>query len=194
MTKKSTTVSKAPALKQLYDDKIRAQLKDDLSLANINQVPKLDKLVVSVGLGKSKDDKKAFEVARNTLRKITGQEPVLTYAKKSIAAFKTRDGNKLGMKVTLRGNRAYEMLNRLIDITIPRLRDFHGVSSKSFDNQGNFNLGFKDQTVFPEIDFDDMSFLHGLQVTISIANGSVENSKKLLESFGMPFEKSKEGK
>ncbi len=132
-----------------YNDTIAKELLKELGLTNIHQVPRLQKIVVNVGLGKAKDDKKVMEVATNTLRKITGQAPVQTTAKNSIAGFKLREGNKIGLKVTLRGERMYEFLDRIITIVLPRLRDFHGVSSKAFDGQGNFSLGMTDQSVFP---------------------------------------------
>ena len=148
-------------------------------------------MVINVGLGRSKEDKRAFEVAENTLAKITGQRPVPTIAKKSIANFKLREGQKIGMKVTLRGARMYEFLDRMINVVLPRVRDFHGVSPKSFDPQGNFSLGFSEQSVFPELGFADVSTLHGMQVSIVTDTDNRDYAYALLESFGMPFEKEK---
>ena len=177
-------------LKRQYIEQYRQELKKELKLNNVNQVPKLDKIVVNVGLGRAKDDKKLLEVATNTILRITGQRPVPTLAKQSIAGFKLREGNKIGLKVTLRGEIMYEFLDRVINIVIPRLRDFHGVPSKSFDKSGNYSIGFKDQTVFPELNFEETSVVHGLQINFVIANStSIDQSKALLAKFGMPFEK-----
>jgi large subunit ribosomal protein L5 len=176
-------------LKQQYNDKFAAELKDELKLANINEVPHLEKIVLNVGLGKAKDEKRLLEVAANTLRKITGQKPIETVAKNSIASFKLREGNKIGLKVTLRDERMYEFADRLINIVLPRLRDFHGVSSKAFDKQGNYNIGLVDQSVFPELSFEDTSTPHGIQVVFVIKTKQPEHAKALLEKFGVPFEK-----
>ena len=182
-----------PRLKIQYDSKVRESLKKELQLKNLHEVPELEKIIVSVGLGRGKDDKRLFEVAKNTLAKITGQQPVETIARKSIASFKLREGNRVGLMVTLRGDRMYEFVDRLITVVLPRLRDFHGVSSKSFDGQGNFNLGFKEQGVFPELSFEDTTVSHGVQVTIVTNRSDSEGSKQLLKAFGMPFEKGKSG-
>src|SRR5690606_21254119 len=152
-----TTMSR---LKQLYIGNIVPGLQKELSLANVHQVPRLEKIVVNVGLGKAKDDKKLMEVATNTLRKITGQQPVETVAKQSIASFKLREGNKIGLKVTLRDERMYEFMDRLINIVLPRLRDFHGVSNRAFDKSGNYSIGLVDQSVFPELTFDETTTTH----------------------------------
>lgn len=176
-------------MKDLYVKQYAAELMKDLKLTNLNEVPKLQKIVLNIGLGRAKEDKKAMEVAANTLRKITGQEPVETFARMSIATFKLREGMKIGLKVTLRGNQMYEFLDRMISIVLPRVRDFHGVSLKAFDGQGNYSLGLIDQSVFPELSFEETTTLHGLQMIFVIDNGSAEKSKALLEKFGMPFEK-----
>lgn len=181
-------------LKDLYQKTYRKELKEELNLDNINQVPKLDKIVVNIGLGRSKDDKKMLEVANNTLRKITAQQPVDTLAKNSIAGFKLREGNKIGLKVTLRGNRMYEFADRLINIVIPRLRDFHGVKNSAFDKSGNYSIGFTDQSVFPELSYEETTTAHGLQAVFVIKANNPEQSKALLEKLGMPFEKKKENK
>ncbi len=185
---KSMTQSQ-PRLKSLYNNELKQQLKTELELKNINQVPKLQKIVLNVGLGKAKDDKKAMEIATTTLTKISGQSPIKTSAKVSVAGFKLREGNKIGLKVTLRGDNMYEFLDRLINIVLPRLRDFHGVSNKSFDGQGNYSIGLADQTVFPEINFEDSPMTHGLQAIIVVDSSSIDHSKKLLSKLGMPFEK-----
>ena len=187
----ATTVQKPvtmTSLRERYAASI-ADLQSELELKNINQVPRLEKVVVAVGLGRAKDDKKMIEAATNTLRKITGQQPVTTAAKKSIAGFKLREGNKIGLKVTLRGQYMYEFVDRLINIVIPRLRDFHGVAVKAFDRQGNYSLGFEDQSVFPELSFDETTTSHGLQVIFVIRNHNPEHAKALLTKFGMPFQK-----
>lgn len=179
-----------PRLMADYQDKYRNQLLEELSLSNINQVPKLDKIVINVGLGKSKDDKKMMEVATNTLLKISGQKPIETVSRYNIATFKLREGNKIGLKVTLRKDRMYEFMDRLITLVLPRLRDFRGVSSKAFDKNGNYSIGLSDQSVFPELSFEETTTLHGLQVNFVINNSSgAESSKALLRKFGMPFEK-----
>ncbi len=186
---KSKAPSYTPRLKALYNDKIVKELQTELKLGNTNQVPKLEKIVLNIGLGKSKDDKKMMEVAENTLRKITGQQPIDTFAKQSIAGFKLREGNKIGIKLTLRGDKMYEFYDRLVNIVLPRLRDFHGLSLKSFDANGNYSIGMNDQSVFPELTFDETTTTHGLQVVIVIKNEDKEHSKLLLTKMGMPFEK-----
>lgn len=180
-----------PRLKSLYQDSIATKLKDELKLENIHQVPKLEKIVVSAGVGRKREDKKHVETVELTLRKITGQAAISRLAKKSIATFKIRKGMgaPVGYLTTLRNNKMYEFIDRFINVTLPHVRDFHGVSAKSFDKQGNYSIGLKEQTVFPEITFEDASVLHGLEITFIIKNGSKEGSKKLLELFGMPFEK-----
>lgn len=172
-----------------YVEKSAPELLKELKLTNAHQVPKLEKIVVNVGLGRAKDDKKAMEVATNTLRKITGQQPVETVAKNSIAGFKLREGNKIGLKVTLRGEMMYEFMDRLITLVLPRLRDFHGVNPKAFDKQGNYSLGLTDQSVFPELTFEETTTAHGLQVVFVIKSHEPAHSRALLEKFGMPFEK-----
>lgn len=187
---KQAAVVNVPArLKKLYVEQYRKELFRELELSNINEVPKLEKVIISIGLGKAKDDKKMFETAKNTLMKVTGQKPVETYAKQSIASFKLREGNRVGIKVTLRDNRMYEFLDRVINLVLPRLRDFHGVSLSSFDGQGNYNLGFSDQSIFPELSFEETTNSHGMQLTIVADSNNKEHSKVLLGKFGMPFEK-----
>lgn len=189
MASRKPTVEELPRLKKLYNEKLVFDVQKKMKLGNINQVPRIEKIVVSVGLGKSKDDKKMFEVAGNTLAKVTGQLPIKTKSRKSIAGFKLREGQTIGMKVTLRGGRMYEFLDRLIQIVLPRVRDFHGLSNKSFDGRGNYSTGIPEQSVFPELSYEDMSTPHGLQVTIITNAQDNESAKVLLESFGMPFAK-----
>lgn len=185
-----TTTATQPRLKALYAETIVSDLKKELELGNVHQVPKLEKIVISVGIGKSKDDKRHYELVAGTLRKITGQQPVDRMAKKSIASFKIRAGmNRVGISVTLRGARMYEFLDRLVNVALPRVRDFHGVGAKGFDRQGNYNLGIVEQSIFPELSFEDTQMLHGLQVTFAMKSESAAHSRALLEKFGVPFEK-----
>ena len=185
-----TVPTTTPRLKALYSETLVAELKKELKLDNVHQAPKLEKIVVSVGIGKQKDDKRHYELVATTLRKITGQQPVDRMAKKSIATFKIRAGmNRVGISVTLRGARMYEFLDRLINIALPRVRDFHGVGAKGFDKSGNYNLGIVEQSIFPELTFEDTQLLHGLQVTFVMKTESPTHSRALLEKFGMPFEK-----
>lgn len=185
----AATVSTNARLRGQYDSTSRAELVKELGLKNTHEAPRLEKIVVNIGLGRAKDDKKVMETAANTLRKITGQQPVETVAKNSIAGFKLREGNKIGLKVTLRGNRMYEFMDRVINLVLPRLRDFHGVSAKAFDGQGNYAIGFTDQSVFPELTFEETTTSHGLQVVFVINCKQKEHARALLEKFGLPFEK-----
>lgn len=185
---KSTKLS-TNRLKIEYDQKLRTDLLGSLKLENVNEVPRLMKVVVSIGLGRSKDDKRTMETAVNTLAKITGQQPSATVSRKSIASFKLRDGQIIGQKVTLRRDKMYEFVDKLINVVLPRLRDFHGVSHKSFDGHGNYSIGFVDQSIWPELSFDDTATPHGIEVTMVTSTDSDEAAKALLESFGMPFTK-----
>lgn len=182
-------VTTAARLKVLYNTQYVAELQKELELKNINDVPKIEKITLNVGLGRAKDDKKMIEVATNTLKKITGQQPIQTVAKLSIASFKLREGNVIGLKVTLRGEHMYEFLDRLVNIVLPRLRDFHGVSNKAFDRQGNYSIGLTEQSVFPELTFEETTTPHGLQAVISIKAKEPAHARALLVKFGMPFEK-----
>lgn len=196
-TATKTTKAAAPAstharLRAQYNDQFAAELMKELELKNVHQIPRLEKIVINIGLGRAKDDKKMIETAKNTLIKVTGQQPVETLAKKSIAGFKLRDGNMIGLKVTLRGDRMYEFLDRLVNIVMPRLRDFHGVKATAFDKSGNFSLGMVDQSIFPELTFEETTTAHGMQAVFVIKSKEAAHSRALLEKFGMPFEK--EGK
>lgn len=186
---KSTVVDTSARLKRRYIDTLRAELVKELGLKSVSEAPRLTKIVVNVGLGKAKDDKKLIEIANNTLSKITGQQPIERASRMSIATFKLREGSKIGTMVTLRGDRMYEFMDRVINIVLPRLRDFHGVSNKSFDAQGNYSLGFHDQSVFPELTFEETSTPHGLQVNFVIEAKEKDHAKALLNKFGMPFMK-----
>jgi large subunit ribosomal protein L5 len=188
-TKKPAAVKALPRLKAQYKTELVKELMTELGLTNPHEVPKLNKIVINSGLGRAKDDKRQMEVATNTLRKITGQQPIQTTARNSIASFKLREGNKIGLKVTLRDERMYEFMDRLINLVIPRLRDFHGVNPKSFDSQGNYAIGLIDQSVFPELSFEETSLPHGLQVIFVIQAKDKAHARVLLEKFGMPFEK-----
>lgn len=183
------TAAVQPKLKAMFKETVANELKDQLSLSNINDVPRLEKIIVSVGLGKAQGDKRMLEVATNTLSKITGQKPIQTKARKSIASFKLREGSIIGLKVTLRGDRMYEFADRFINLVLPRLRDFHGVSNRSFDGQGNYSVGLVDQSVFPELTYEDTAVAHGLQVTFAVKSKGPEHTRALLEKFGLPFEK-----
>ena len=189
-TKKADT-KYVPRLKELYSSEIEKKLQKELGLKNINQVPRLTMVVVSSGVGKKREDKRFTETVELTLEKITGQAPTSRLAKKSIATFKIRKGMgaPVGYLVTLRNDKMYEFVDRLINVALPHVRDFHGVPTTSFDAKGNYSLGLREQTVFPEITFEDSAALHGLEITFIIKNGSKEGSKKLLELLGMPFEK-----
>lgn len=178
-----------PRLKQLYVNEIAKQLKDELKLDNIHEAPRLEKIIINVGLGRAKDDKRLLEVAENTLIKITGQKPVQTLAKQSIASFTLREGSKIGLKVTLRDARMYEFADRFINLVLPRLRDFHGVSVAAFDKQGNFSIGLSDQSVFAELTYEDTATPHGLQIVFVIKVKAPLQARALLEKFGVPFEK-----
>jgi len=191
--KKSTkkALSTNARLKALYVNEYVPALMKELDIKNVNDVPRLEKITVNIGLGRAKDDKKLLEVAANTLKKITGQQPVETIAKVSIASFKLREGNKIGLKVTLRGEKMYEFLDRLVNIVLPRLRDFHGVKATAFDRQGNYSIGLTEQSVFPELTFEETTTTHGLQMVLTIKAKDPAHSRALLTKFGMPFEKEK---
>lgn len=190
MADKETT-KYTPRLKALYNDKYAKELQEELHIDNPMNVPKITKIVVTSGTGKNKENKHYQEVVLNTLTKITGQKPTLRHAKKSIANFKIRKGMgaPIGVMVTLRGDRMWEFMDRLINIAMPRIRDFHGSSTKAFDKQGNYNLGISEQSIFPELTFEETATLHGLQITFTIKNSTPEESKALLSKFGFPFEK-----
>ncbi len=172
-----------------YRTKSAAQLKTDLKLANVHQTPKLTKIVVSVGVGRAVQDQKYLDNAVATLRKITGQAPIITKAKNSIAGFKLREGQSIGAKVTLRGVHMYDFLDRLDAIVLPRLRDFHGLSVKAFDPQGNYSIGLAEQTVFPEINYEDASLTHGVQITLVTTAQNPKQGEALLRALGVPLER-----
>jgi len=181
-----TTVTR-PRLKVRYDETIRAQLKDELGLANIMQVPRLEKIVVNAGVGRATQQASLLEGAQRDLEAITGQKPVVTRAKKSIASFKLREGQSIGAKVTLRGDRAWEFFDRLLSLAIPRIRDFRGLSPMSFDGRGNYTFGINDQLIFPEIDYDKIDAPRGFDITIVTSAETDEQGRALLRAFGFPF-------
>lgn len=179
-------------LKVKYQKELRPKLQKELALDNIMAVPKVSKVVLNIGLGKASQDKQWVEFGASILSRITGQKPVITKARKSISNFKIREGMPIGAKVTLRGDRMYDFLERLINITIPRLRDFYGLDSKhGFDNNGNYTLGFKEHIVFPEIGLEDVDKVHGLELTISTTAKSKNDALALLLALGFPFKKNK---
>lgn len=174
-------------LKQRYTTEVIPALKGEFGYTNAMQVPRLQKIVVNIGLGEALTNAKAIDAAVGDLALITGQRAIVTKAKKSIATFKVREGNPIGAKVTLRGERMWDFLERLTRVALPRIRDFRGVSGKSFDGRGNYTLGMKEQLSFPEVEFDKIDRLRGLEVTIVTTAKSDEESKKLLSLLGMPF-------
>lgn len=176
-------------LAQTYQTKVRNELQTQLGLANVHQIPKVEKIVVNVGVGKAVADSKYLDMAVENLTAITGQKPVITKARHSIASFKLREGMPIGAKVTLRGEYMWNFLDRLISIVIPRMRDFRGLSVKSFDPQGNYSIGFSDQTVFPELSQDDNAAGGSLQVTITTSAKNPEQAEALLRGLGFPLEK-----
>lgn len=179
----------ASRLKEKYNNEVVQNLVEKFDFSNVMEVPKLEKIVINIGVGEAKDNPKALESAVRDLTTITGQKPVVTKAKKSVANFKLREGMNVGCKVTLRGNRMYDFLDKLINIALPRVRDFRGVSDKSFDGRGNYALGIKEQLIFPEIEYDDIDQLRGMDIVVVTSARTDEESKALLEALGMPFEK-----
>jgi large subunit ribosomal protein L5 len=176
-------------LKEFYQKEVVQGLITEFGYKNINQVPKITKIVVNMGLGEAVADVKIIDKAVGELTAITGQKPVVTKARKSIASFKLREGMPIGTTVTLRGDRMYEFLDRLINAVLPRVRDFRGISSKGFDGRGNFTLGLNDQSVFPEIEYDSIDKLRGMNITVVTTAGSDDEGRSLLSAFGMPFRK-----
>jgi large subunit ribosomal protein L5 len=176
-----------PRLRARYDDQIKAQLKDQLGLSNPMEVPRLTKIVVNCGVGKATQQASLLEGAVTDLRIITGQKPLITKAKKSIAGFKLREGNAIGAKVTLRGDRMWEFFDRLITLAIPRIRDFRGLDPDGFDGSGNYNFGVTEQLIFPEIDYDKVDTVRGMNITIVTTARTDAEGKALLDAFNFPF-------
>ncbi|SOC09365.1 LSU ribosomal protein L5P [Ureibacillus xyleni] len=176
-------------LKEKYTKEVSPALMSKFGYKSVMQVPKVEKIVINMGVGDAVQNSKALDSAVEELTIITGQKPVVTKAKKSIAGFRLREGMAIGAKVTLRGERMYEFLDKLIAIALPRVRDFHGVSKKSFDGRGNYTLGVKEQLIFPEIDYDKVSKVRGMDIVIVTTANSDEEARELLTQFGMPFQK-----
>lgn len=178
-----------PRLKERFEEKVKPALTEQFSYSNPMMVPKLEKIVLNIGVGKAVQDSKKVKAAAEELSRIAGQRPVITRAKKSIAGFKVRDGMPLGCKVTLRRTQMYEFLDRLIVIALPRVRDFRGLSNKAFDGCGNYNMGLREQIVFPEIEYDRIDEIRGMNITICTTARSDEEARALLKAFDMPFGK-----
>ena len=178
-----------PRLKQRYLDEVRDQLQRDLGLANVMEVPRFEKVVLNMGVGKATQQQSLLEGAVRDLTTITGQKPIVTKAKKSIAAFKLREGNSIGAKVTLRGDRMWEFLDRLISLAIPRIRDFRGLPSNSFDGRGNYTFGVTEQLIFPEIDYDKIDSPRGMDITVVTTARTDDEGRALLAAFGFPFKR-----
>ena len=185
----STTApaTERPRLKQRYDQELRTRLKDELGLANVMQVPRLEKIVVNMGVGRATQQASLLEGAVTDLTVITGQKPMVTRARKSIAGFKLREGNAIGAKVTLRGDRMWEFFDRLVSIAIPRVRDFRGLPPNSFDGHGNYTFGVTEQLIFPEINYDRIDTVRGMDITICTTARTDDEARALLAAFGFPF-------
>jgi large subunit ribosomal protein L5 len=181
----TTTV---PILQARYRDEVVPQLKEEFAYANPMEVPRIQKIVVNIGLGEAMDNPKAMESAIEDLRIITGQQPVVTKARKSIANFKLREGRAIGVKVTLRGERMWALLDRLLNIALPRVRDFRGISPDQFDGRGNYTIGLREQLIFPEIQYDKIDKVRGMEMTIVTSAKNDEEGRRLLKLLGMPFQ------
>lgn len=177
-------------LREQYQNDIRPKLKKEQGYANVHQIPRIEKVVINSGVGRAVSDSKHLEAVVHTIQKVTGQAPVQTAAKNSIAGFKLREENKIGAMVTLRGERMYDFLDRLVSIVLPRIRDFRGISTAAFDRQGNYSIGITEQSVFPELSFEETTNRHGLQVNIVTSADTPEESRRLLEMMGFPFRRS----
>ena len=176
-------------LRETYKNDVFKALMDQFKYKNVMEVPKLEKIVINMGVGEAKDNQKILESAVNDLTLISGQKPILTRAKKSVAAFKLREGMPIGCKVTLRGDRMYEFADRLINIALPRVRDFRGVKANSFDGRGNYTMGIKEQLIFPEIEYDKVDKIRGMDIVFVTSAHTDEEARELLRLFGMPYSK-----
>jgi large subunit ribosomal protein L5 len=183
----TATETYVPRLKRLYQDEIRERLKEELGCSTVMDVPRVEKITLNMGVGEAKTDAKVLDAAQDQLTTISGQRAQLRRARKSIANFKLREGMAIGVKVTLRGDRMYEFLDRLVSIALPRIRDFRGLSIDSFDGRGNYSLGIREQIIFPEIDYDSIDQIRGLDVTITTTAKTDEAGLALLREFGLPF-------
>ena len=180
-------MAEANRIKTLYDQTVIPAMVKKFNYENVNQVPKLVKITINAGLGDIKDNSKSIQIAQKELEQIAGQKPVLTVAKKSVANFKVREGQSVGMKVTLRGTRMYEFFDKFISIALPRVRDFRGVSTKSFDGRGNYSMGVKEQLIFPEISYDQIEKVRGFDICVTTTANTDEEARELLTLLGMPF-------
>ncbi len=178
-----------PRLREVYDNEVRANLQKEFNFGNVMEIPRLEKIVINMGVGEAVGDSKKIKKAVEEMTKISGQKPVTTHAKKSIATFKLREEMAIGCKVTLRGNQMYEFLDRLIQVALPRVRDFRGVRPTSFDGRGNYALGLKEQLVFPEISYDDVDDTRGMDIIICTSAKTDDEARSLLSGFQMPFQK-----
>lgn len=176
-------------LKEKFNTEVTENLMKEFNYSSVMEVPKIDKIVVNMGVGDAVQNSKVLDNAVEELELITGQKPLITKAKKSVATFRLREGMPIGAKVTLRGDRMYEFLDKLIAVSLPRVRDFHGVSKKAFDGRGNYTLGIKEQLIFPEIDYDKVSKVRGMDIVIVTTANTDEEGRELLKQFGMPFQK-----
>lgn len=174
-------------LKEYYQENVLAALKDKMGYKNVMEIPRLEKIIINMGIGEATQNPKALDGAVTDLRAITGQKPIITRARKSIAAFKLRADMPIGCKVTLRGNRMYEFMDRLVNATLPRVRDFRGISAKAFDGRGNYTLGLKEQIIFPEIDYDKVDKVRGMNIVFVTSAKTDEEARELLKLMGMPF-------
>jgi len=174
-------------LQQFYKDKVISQLKDELGLSNVMEVPRITKITLNMGVGEATTDKKVLEHAVSDMTKIAGQKPIVNKARKSVAGFKVREGWPIGCKVTLRGARMYEFLDRLVSIAIPRMRDFRGLNGKSFDGRGNYSMGVKEQIIFPEVEYDKIDKLRGMDITITTTARTNDEGRALLKAFNFPL-------
>jgi len=182
----------APRLKERYRSEIIPEMQRQFSYRNVMQVPRVEKVTVNIGLGEARENARAIETATADIATITGQKPVVTRAKRAISNFKIRENMPVGVAVTLRGDRMYEFLDRLLNVALPRIRDFHGVPVKAFDGRGNFSLGLREQLIFPEIDYDKVDRIRGMQVNIITTAKNDEEGRRLLELMGMPFAKERQ--
>ncbi len=187
MSDATTTTVEAPRLKQRYVDQVRPALQEQLGLGNVMQVPRLEKIVINMGVGQAVAQPSLIEGAVKDLTAISGQKPIVTRARKSIAGFKLREGMSIGAKVTLRGDRMWEFFDRLISVAIPRIRDFRGLPANAFDGHGNYTFGVNEQVIFPEIDYDRVDSVRGMDITIVTTATSDEHGSALLDAFGFPF-------
>ena len=192
--KEAARADYAPRLKQLYEGDLRAQLKDELGLSSSMEVPRIQKITLNMGVGEAKTDAKQLDAAMEELATIAGQRPQMRRAKKSVAQFKIREGMPIGARVTLRGDRMWEFIDRLISIALPRIRDFRGLNPRSLDGRGNFSLGIREQLIFPEINYDDIQQVRGLDVTITTSAENDEQALALLRALGLPFAADGEGR